>query len=100
VSACALMRSGLISRMRRTVVGKFVDEHRAFFAARLIHDERGDDAPPGIVVEYALNQAGSPRAFVANLRQIVGQYIAGVVAPEPVVVVAEAVADKQRPDPA
>src|SRR6188768_966571 len=77
----------------------FVDEHRAIGCGRLVDVEAGDGAPIWILVEDALNQAGSVRTLIANGRQIVGQYIAHVSSPEPVVVVAEAIANKAGTDP-
>src|SRR5262245_49627889 len=75
---------------------KLVDELCAVDGRRFVDVERLDDAPAGIAVQNLLNQAGL--AFVTELGQNVGQYIARVIAAQTVLIVAEAAADEQGPN--
>ena len=78
--------------------GKLVDEGGAIGRRRLVDVETRDVVALRIVREQLDDQPPFVTALVADARQSVGQYIAHVVAPQTVLVVAEAVADEDRPD--
>src|SRR5689334_2663732 len=93
------MRSSLISRMR--LVRELVDEHGAIDRVAAIERRdvvHGDDAPAGRAIENALDEPGSFLALVTDGGHDFRQYIADIRAIEPVGVVAEPVADEERPD--
>ena len=78
------------------VGSKNIISARSIGSGRLIHVERGDDTPLRIAVEDFPDQ--TRLAFVPLTWQFVGQYIAHVIAREPVRIVPEFTADEERAD--
>src|SRR5688572_20439574 len=86
------MRASLMSRTGLRSVGKLVDECGPIGPCGFVHVEFRDDPLPGVLLQHIKDD----RTFVPESWQRVGEYIAGVVALQPVGVVPKAAAHEHR----
>src|SRR5687768_19940 len=96
----SMFRTPALWRLLLRAAAELIDECRAIVArGGFGHIERHDDSLVRVRVDYVLNDGVVRLRLVSEARRDVRQNISHIIAPHPVLVIAEPAAHEDRPDP-